>query len=94
MNEDERLARARRAESILKDPIVTEAFDEIEAEILDRWKNAPNADREGQHELKLMMHVLKSFREIFERAVNEGKVIIHRAEERKRFHLFGRKVNE
>jgi hypothetical protein len=51
--------RGARANALLASDIYREAVGKVEAGILERWKAAPIRDREGQHELRLMLKALQ-----------------------------------
>jgi len=40
MRPEERAARGFAAKALLDDPTIKEAFDEIEAEIIEQWRNS------------------------------------------------------
>jgi hypothetical protein len=84
MSAEEALARASAAEKLVNDPILTEAFELVRKTILTNIEDAPIRDRAGVQESRLMLKLLKSVRGHLEQAVRDGKVIVHRLEERKR----------
>lgn len=63
-----------RAQHLLDDPILTKAFGDVRAAILERWEAAPIRDTEGAHELKLMLRILTDVRGNLELAVQNGKL--------------------
>lgn len=63
-----------RAKHILEDQIYREAWDAVEAGIVTRWKESPILDHEGQHELRLMLHIMASVRNELETVMNTGKL--------------------
>lgn len=75
MNEELRLARASRAKQLLDDPLLTESFEMVKAGIIERWAAAPLRDRDGAHELKLMLKILIDVRAALSQAINDGKVV-------------------
>lgn len=68
------LERGARAEQVLADPLVQEAFALVEAHILGKFKSAPIRDHEGVIETKRLLHAATLFRRVFEDAVRDGKV--------------------
>jgi hypothetical protein len=68
------LDRGTRAERLLNDPMLTEAFESVKAAILLAWASAPMRDREGAHELKLMLKLLSDVRSALEVALADGKI--------------------
>lgn len=75
MTPEERLDRAAKAERIVNDPVYSAAYDEVRAAIQDAWASAPIRDKEGQHELKLMLKALTDVRAVFERSITDGKIV-------------------
>lgn len=63
-----------RAKHILEDPIYRDAWEAVETGIVERWKESPILDHEGQHELRLMLHVMASVKVELERVMNTGKL--------------------
>lgn len=83
MNLQAELDHAVKAEKLLKDETLTQAFDDVRQAIIDRWERAPLRDRDGAHELKLMLKLLSDVRANLEQAVSNGKLA---AEELKRMN--------
>ena len=50
--------RARRAQSLLKDPLIIEAFETLEKDLLDSWRNSGTSDTETRESLWLAMRLL------------------------------------
>jgi len=63
-----------RAQKLLDDEILSKAFADVRAAIIERWESAPIRDVEGQHELKLMLRILSDVRSNLELAVHNGKL--------------------
>lgn len=64
--------RVHRAQEILRDQMIVEAFEKIEASIYDRWKNSRiTADRE---QAWLEYNAMKAFKRQFESVIERGKV--------------------
>jgi hypothetical protein len=68
------LDRGIKAERLLNDPTLTEAFDLVSKAIHERWEQCPTRDREGAHELKLMLKLLGDVRANLEQALVDGKL--------------------
>ncbi|MBV9522745.1 MAG: hypothetical protein JO010_08130 [Alphaproteobacteria bacterium] len=68
------IARGRRAEAILEDPLVAEAFAAIERECVEEWRAAPARDVEGRERLWLMLKLAERLRRHFESLVHGGKL--------------------
>jgi len=74
---DEREARARRAAELLANELYVQAWNDVEKAILDRWASSPIEDIDGQHELRLMLHVMRSVKTQIEHVVQDGKIATH-----------------
>ena len=72
MKLEERLERGTRAERLLKDDLLTEAFALVKQAIIENWEGAPLRDRDGAHELKLMLKLLGDVRANLEQALRDG----------------------
>jgi hypothetical protein len=68
------LTRGARAQQLLTDPLLTEAFTLVAQAIHEKWENAPLSDKEGAHELKLMLKLLSDVRANLEMAVHDGRM--------------------
>lgn len=68
------LDRGTRAERLLSNPLLIEAFDLVRNAIIARWEDAPIRDKEGAHELKLQLKLLSDVRANLEQAVADGKL--------------------
>lgn len=66
--------RGKRAERLLSDPMLTEAFDLVENHILSMFKSAPLRDEEGILRAKDLLHALSLVRRVFDDAVRNGKI--------------------
>lgn len=68
------IERGTKAERLLKDDTLIQAFADVSAAIHDKWEQSPIRDVEGQHELKLMLRLLGDVRANLERALQDGKL--------------------
>ena len=66
--------RADRARRLLEDETLIAARAEVERVIHEAWAKAPLRDREGMHELRLMLQALGNVWKLLERAVTDGKL--------------------
>jgi hypothetical protein len=64
--------RGQRAATLLRDPALTDAFEGVASAIHERWAATPVRDREGAHELHLMLKLLNDLKSVLETAVTEG----------------------
>lgn len=84
MTNEEKLERANRAEKLLNDPLLIEAFDSVRNAIIQNIENAPIRDRDGVHECLLMLKLLPGVRSYLKQALSDGKVILAALEEKRR----------
>ena len=83
MTPEEKLERANRAEKLLNDPLLIEAFDSVRNSIIKTIESAPIRDHEGVHECLLMLKLLPGVRSYLKQALNDGKVVIAALEQRR-----------
>lgn len=50
--------RGIKAQRWLEDDVTKEAFESVRKGIIERWEQSPIEDKEGQHELRLMLKLL------------------------------------
>lgn len=66
--------RANQAERLLTDPLLIEALELIEREIIEQWEACPVRDIEGRETVWRLYKTAKKFRDILKGAVESGKV--------------------
>lgn len=74
MTQDERARRGQQAARLLSDPLLKEAFDVIDAEIVREWRAAPVRDADGRERLFLMAKLLEKLRSHFDSVISDGKL--------------------
>lgn len=74
MNLPEQVKRGNDAARLLNDPMFLEAFANVSQAIHEQWANCPLRDREGAHELRLMLKLLNDLKAVLEMALTDGKV--------------------
>ncbi len=74
---EESILRGRRAQQLLDDPLIAEAFEAMEADLVAAWRAAPVRDVEGREHLWLMLRASEKLRGIFVGYVEAGKVDAH-----------------
>jgi hypothetical protein len=93
MSLEEEVRRGQRAESLLQEPILLEAFEEVEKVYHKEWENAPARDVEGRERLWLMLRLLKLVRGHLEEAAKTGHLAARQLtqlrdeQKKKRFHI-------
>jgi len=78
MTTETEIIEGQQAQYILDHPLTVRAFKQLEDEVVEQWASCPLRDREGQHELLLMLKVVRKFKIIFQSYIDAGMV----AEER------------
>jgi hypothetical protein len=79
--------RGQRAQRLLNDPLLLEARAEVMRVLHETWENAPIRDKDGAHELKLMVKALKDVWALLEQALSDGKLAVHELEEQRKAKL-------
>lgn len=70
----EQAAKGTRAELLLKSDVYRDANEIVRKAILEKWASSPISDREGQHELRLMLKLLDDLHGNIISMVNTGKL--------------------
>lgn len=77
MSDDQALRKqveaGSRAKTVLDSQAYQDAYKAVREAILEQWENCPIRDREGAHELKLMLKIHSYIKGHMVRAVEEGK---------------------
>jgi hypothetical protein len=68
------MERGARAERLLTDSMFVEAFEKVEQGILQKWKESPIRDTEGQLNLRLLHKCLSDVRSYIAEVVQTGKL--------------------
>lgn len=72
------MSRALKAQALLDDPELLNAFSAVKASILERIEACPLRDTEGLIILRLELKILNDVRANIQHVVNNGKVIQQR----------------
>lgn len=67
-------SRGGRADALLKSDIYQEAVGKVRNAIIDRWATSPVSDRDGQHELRLMLKLLNDLEGNIKTVADTGKL--------------------
>lgn len=73
MNQD-LIIRGERAKQILEDPMFKEAQEKLERDIFEAWASTGIRDKEGQHELLLMLQTARKFNALFRSIIATGEM--------------------
>lgn len=90
MTIEQEVTKGVQAERLLEQ--VKPYFDLVETAILDKWKDSPVADKEGQHELRLMYKLLGDLQANIKTAITTGKLAQVQIERESKLVQFARKV--
>jgi hypothetical protein len=77
MSEDklqESISRGARAEALLKNDLLQEAFARLEQDYLDAWKISPARDTDGRERLWQAVNIVAKVRDHIVKVVNDGKL--------------------
>lgn len=74
MTPEEVVLRAEKARQLLEEPLIKEFLDALERDVADAWKRCPIRDKEGQHELLLMVQTVLKFKALFAKCLADGEV--------------------
>jgi hypothetical protein len=85
------MEEAARAKSVLEDDAFKNAYSAVRAAILEAWENCPLRDKEGAHELKLMLKLQTDLGKHLQKAVKDGEFA---ADELKQDKTFSQKLAE
>ena len=69
----QRIYSGARAQEVLDNPAFSEAFDDIEKELLEKWKSSPARDEQGREKLYLMTFLLSKLKMNLEASIFNGK---------------------
>lgn len=83
----EETQRGARAARLIADEAFRDAFDAVRNGIIERWEACPVRDKEGAHELKLMLKLLGDVKSVLEATIEDGKIASQKLDE-----LNGRRV--
>jgi len=80
-----------RANAVLESDAYKAAYQAVRAAIFEQWEHGPIRDREGAHELKLMLKIHGDIHKHMEKAVIDGKFA---AEQLKQDRSFSERLRE
>jgi len=70
----EAIARGHRADTVLSDPLMVEAFDKLEKSYFEGWKASEPRDTEGRERLYLAVGQLNKIRDHLRAVAASGRV--------------------
>ena len=66
--------RAERAKALLEDMVLKGAFEDIKTQLVSNLESLPISDHETQHEIALMLQLLKRIRSQLQTYLNEAAI--------------------
>lgn len=79
------IARAESAKRILSDPLVIEALQTLETEVIEAWHACPVRDAEGMRILQSELRRCRKFRLILQGVIENGKLAANDLLEKENF---------
>ena len=74
MSIEREIAEGENAHKLINDAAFDKAFNDLRLAIMEKWEQAPIRDKEGAHELKLMIKLLGDVRANLEQTITAGNV--------------------
>jgi hypothetical protein len=77
MSEDrlqESMSRGARAEALLQNDLLREAFTRLEQDYIDAWRISPARDTDGRERLWQAVNIVAKVRDHIVKVVNDGKL--------------------
>lgn len=74
MSASEELRRGEQARQLLQNELYQDAVTQVRQAIIDKWMQAPLRDREGHHELKIMLKLLGDLTGYIQTTLETGKL--------------------
>jgi hypothetical protein len=74
--------RAARAEALLNDPLIIEAFETLDKEFVSAWKESAIADQQSREHIYQLLQALEALKGHFAKVLEDGKL----AKERLKFN--------
>jgi hypothetical protein len=66
--------RAAKAEALLREPILVEAFDTLETNFIDAWRNTSVADTDNRERIYHLLSALQALKGHLHTVIESGKV--------------------
>lgn len=77
MTQAEIATRGEGAKRILNDPLVVEALEIIERDVIEAYAACPTRDLEGMRILQTNLRLARQFKGILQGAMERGKLAVH-----------------
>lgn len=66
--------RAARAEALLRDPLIVEAFESLETQFVSAWKESAINDAEARENIYRLLQALDALKGHFRQVLEDGKL--------------------
>lgn len=73
MTPEQAIIRGEAARRIMDDEVFKSSMQKLEADICEAWAQMPIRDKEGQHELLLMMQTARKFKALLQTILQTGE---------------------
>jgi len=70
----EAITRAAKAEALLRNELLQEGFDYLEAQFIDAWRNSEVTDNESRERLYQLLKNLEALKGYFNTVIEDGKM--------------------
>ena len=70
----EAINRASKAEALLRNELLQEGFDYLEAQFIDAWRNSEVTDNESRERLYQLLKNLEALKGYFNTVIEDGKM--------------------
>lgn len=74
ITQEQEVVRGRRAQALLRDPLIVEAFKEMEAAFYRAFRNTGPMDHETLVHIRLLIKCLDEFQEYFQTILQTGRL--------------------
>ncbi len=74
MTPEQEAHRGQEAELLLRNDLLREALDAIDAEVVKQWQDCPARDKDGKEALWQLMKTAQKFRRILTGHIETGKL--------------------
>lgn len=83
MTPQELMQRGERARQLLEEPMIRDALNLIEQEVIGQWSACPARDVEGREELWKLYKTAQKFRGVLQSIMESGKLSAHQLQSKK-----------
>lgn len=88
----ESIERGDKAASLLRNEILTEAFDVLEADFIQAWKHSPVNDSQNRERLYMLCQNLSAVRAYLDKVVTDGKLAKSQLQELQNRQKFEKRI--